>query len=81
MPTWTIILNGGITQLEQAAAHLEHVDGVMLGREAYHNPYVLAGVDARFFADTHPVAGRAVIVERMLPYIERGTECGHRTQT
>jgi tRNA-dihydrouridine synthase A len=71
-----IILNGGITQLEQAAAHLEHVDGVMLGREAYHNPYVLAGVDARFFADTHPVAGRAVIVERMLPYIEQELNAG-----
>jgi tRNA-dihydrouridine synthase A len=71
-----IILNGGITQLEQAGAHLEHVDGVMLGREAYHNPYVLAGVDARFFADAHPVAGRAVIVERMLPYIEQELNAG-----
>jgi tRNA-dihydrouridine synthase A len=75
-PDLEIILNGGITQLEQAAAHLEHVDGVMLGREAYHNPYVLAGVDARFFGDVHPVADRAVIVDRMLPYIEQELNAG-----
>jgi tRNA-dihydrouridine synthase A len=42
------VINGGIKTLDEVAEHLEHVDGVMLGREAYHNPYVLAGVDARF---------------------------------
>jgi tRNA-dihydrouridine synthase A len=80
-PGLTIVLNGGIRQLDEAAAHLGHVDGVMVGREAYHNPFVLSRVDARFFADPRKEADRALIVERMLPYIERelsaGTELKH----
>jgi tRNA-dihydrouridine synthase A len=48
-PALTILVNGGIESLEQAEAHLTHVDGVMLGRAAYHNPMLLAQVDARFF--------------------------------
>jgi tRNA-dihydrouridine synthase A len=48
-PHLTILVNGGIETLEQAEAHLAHVDGVMLGRAAYHNPVLLADVDARFF--------------------------------
>jgi len=48
-PDLTILVNGGIENLEQAEAHLAHVDGVMLGRAAYQNPMMLAEVDARFF--------------------------------
>jgi len=48
-PHLTIVLNGGIATLDEAEAHLAHVDGVMLGRAAYHTPAMLAGVDARFF--------------------------------
>jgi tRNA-dihydrouridine synthase A len=48
-PALTILVNGGIENLEQAEAHLGHVDGVMLGRAAYQNPALLAEVDARFF--------------------------------
>lgn len=48
-PKLTIILNGGIATLDEAQAHLAHVDGVMLGRAAYHSPGMLADVDARFF--------------------------------
>jgi len=48
-PALTILVNGGIETLDQAADHLKHVDGVMLGRAAYHNPMLLAQVDARFF--------------------------------
>jgi tRNA-dihydrouridine synthase A len=48
-PHLTILVNGGIENLEQAEAHLEHADGVMLGRAAYQNPMLLAEVDARFF--------------------------------
>ena len=48
-PDLTIVMNGGIATLDEAAAHLLHVDGVMLGRAAYHNPAMLAEVDARFF--------------------------------
>lgn len=50
-PHLTILINGGITGLDQAAAHLEQVDGVMLGRAAYQNPALLAAVDARFFGE------------------------------
>jgi tRNA-dihydrouridine synthase A len=48
-PNLTIAVNGGIETLEQAQEHLKHVDGVMLGRAAYHNPALLAQVDAQFF--------------------------------
>jgi len=48
-PDLTIVMNGGIATLDEAATHLRHVDGVMLGRAAYHNPGMLAEVDARFF--------------------------------
>src|SRR5581483_9899879 len=50
-PNLTIILNGGIQSLDAAAAHLIHVDGVMLGRAAYQEPALLAQVDTRFFGD------------------------------
>jgi tRNA-dihydrouridine synthase A len=75
-PGLTIVLNGGITRLDQAAMHLRHVDGVMLGRAVYHNPYVLAEADARVFDEPDPVAARPLIVERMLPYIERELGAG-----
>jgi tRNA-dihydrouridine synthase A len=48
-PELTILVNGGVADLDQAEEHLRHVDGVMLGRAAYHNPALLAEVDARFF--------------------------------
>jgi len=48
-PRLTIVLNGGVQSLDEAATHLAHVDGVMLGRAAYQNPAMLAGLDARFF--------------------------------
>jgi tRNA-dihydrouridine synthase A len=75
-PELTIILNGGITRLDEATMHLGRVDGVMLGRAAYHNPYLLAGVDTRFFGDVQPMASREQIVSRMLPYIEQQTVAG-----
>ena len=83
-PGLRIIMNGGITGLDAAAAHLEVVDGVMLGRTVYHQPWLLAGVDARFFNDPHPLPTRAEIVERMIPYIEgelcTGTPLKHITR-
>jgi tRNA-dihydrouridine synthase A len=68
-PHLEIILNGGIRDLDTVAAQLERVDGVMLGREAYHNPYLLADVDRRFFEDDHPVPDRHAVVEALLPYV------------
>ena len=70
-PHLTIVINGGINTLEEAEAHLTHVDGVMLGRAAYQNPALLAEVDARFFggetrALDAAVAAYAVHVEKAL---------------
>jgi tRNA-dihydrouridine synthase A len=76
-----IVINGGITSLDAATTHLQHVDGVMLGRTAYHDPWILAGVDARFFGDHHPEPAREEVVQRMLSYISRelrtGTQLKH----
>jgi tRNA-dihydrouridine synthase A len=64
-----IVINGGIADLDDAARHLEHVDGVMLGRAAYHTPQMLAEVDARFFDGAPRELGAAV--EFYLAYVER----------
>jgi tRNA-dihydrouridine synthase A len=69
-PDLTIVINGGIETLEQCRKHLNHVDGVMLGRAAYQTPYLLAGVDREFFDATAPVVTRADALERLLPYVE-----------
>ena len=68
-PDLEIIINGGIKSSAEIAQHLEHVDGVMLGREAYHNPYMMAGFDAQFYGDDAPVRTREDILEAMQPYI------------
>ena len=68
-PDLEIIINGGIKTSDEVALHLEHVDGVMLGREAYHNPYVMADYDARFYGDDAPVKSRTEVLAAMLPYI------------
>jgi tRNA-dihydrouridine synthase A len=68
-PELEIIINGGIKTADEVALHLEHVDGVMLGREAYHNPYLMAGFDARFYQDPAPVKTRDEVLEAMIPYI------------
>jgi tRNA-dihydrouridine synthase A len=59
-PKLTILVNGGIASLEEAEAHLKHVDGVMMGRAAYQNPALLADVDARFFGEPAGDVARAV---------------------
>jgi tRNA-dihydrouridine synthase A len=68
-PQLEILINGGIKTLDEVAHHLQHVDGVMLGREAYHNPYVLALVDQRFYADAAEPVSREQVLAAMLPYI------------
>ncbi|AMR67360.1 tRNA dihydrouridine synthase DusA [Aquipseudomonas alcaligenes] len=70
-PDLEIILNGGIKTLEECQQHLQTFDGVMLGREAYHNPYLLAQVDQQLFGLDRPVISRAEALTRMRPYIER----------
>ena len=77
-PELEICINGGIETLDQAEAHLAHADGVMLGRAAYHNPYLLAEVDARFFADNRIAPTREEILERYTAYAERHLKDGIR---
>lgn len=80
-PHCGISLNGGVKTLQQVAEHLQHVDGVMMGREAYHNPYLLSAVDRLFYQDEHPVLSRHEVVESMFPYIEKELKQGARLQS
>jgi len=75
-PDLHVTINGGIETLAQASEHLAHVDGVMLGRAAYQNPYVLAAVDQRFFGSETAVPTRHEIIDAYLPYIEREIAAG-----
>lgn len=83
-PALDIILNGGVTTLEQAQQHLQHVDGVMIGREAYQNPYILADVDRLFYGDIGDAPSRAQISHEFRDYCERqmanGTRLHHLTR-
>lgn len=69
-PRLEIILNGGITTLAQAQEQLAHVDGVMIGREAYQNPWILAEADRLLFGDDHPIPSRHQIIEQLMPFAE-----------
>jgi tRNA-dihydrouridine synthase A len=70
-PTLEIIINGGIKTLEEIDRHLLHVDGVMIGREAYHNPFFMADFDSRYYGDAAHARSRFEILQSMLPYIEQ----------
>ncbi|NOI23869.1 tRNA dihydrouridine(20/20a) synthase DusA [Vibrio mediterranei] len=80
-PHLQIAVNGGVKTLEESLEHLKHLDGVMIGREAYQNPYILAQVDQLIFGLDTPVKKRKQVVEEMYPYIERqlanGSYLGH----
>jgi tRNA-dihydrouridine synthase A len=67
-PALTIVLNGGIKDWDTIERELAHVDGVMLGRLAYHDPYFLAQVDWRAFGDDAPTRSRAEVLHALLPY-------------
>lgn len=69
-PELTIVINGGIDSLEKGQAHLEHVDGVMIGREAYQNPWMLAEVDSSIFGIDKTPISRDDVMAGLLPYVE-----------
>lgn len=77
-PQLTISINGGVKTLEECAEHLQHLDGVMVGREAYQNPYILAQVDQLLCGINKPVLSRDEVLDRMLPYIEKHLQQGGR---
>jgi tRNA-dihydrouridine synthase A len=70
-PELTIAINGGIKTNDQIAVHLNQVDGVMIGREAYYNPWLLSTWDAEFFNDVRPLLSREGVEEAMVIYMER----------
>jgi tRNA-dihydrouridine synthase A len=78
LPEQPIVINGGIASLEEARRHLDHVDGVMLGRAAYQEPWRLLNVDRELFGETPPHATMQDAFEAMLPYIERELARGVR---
>jgi len=78
LPQLEIVINGGICDLDGVEQQLSHVDGVMMGREAYHNPYILAEVDQRIYQSDQPVLSRQQIIESMLVYIAEEILAGTR---
>ncbi|WP_323072430.1 tRNA dihydrouridine(20/20a) synthase DusA [Mycetohabitans endofungorum] len=83
-PEFEIVINGGIKTLDEAREHLHYVDGVMIGREAYHNPFLLADVDRRFYEPSALVRTRGEIEQAMIEYLRaeqaRGTYIGAVTR-
>lgn len=69
-PSLIIEINGGITTIEQTKQHLNFVDGVMIGRTAYDNPYFFAFVDQEIYKEDYPVLTRQEIIESLYPYID-----------
>lgn len=71
-PSLSIVINGGITQLSEIEHHLQHVDGAMIGREAYSNPYWLAEIEKKFFSfDINEINHRDSVIEKFIPYVEQ----------
>jgi len=83
-PSLEIIINGAVTDIAQSQDHLQHVDGVMIGREAYHNPYLLAEVDEKIYGEAGPAPSRDLILSRYADYcaeeISKGTRLNHMSR-
>ena len=83
-PNLNFIINGGIKSLHESSMHLQYVDGVMIGREAYENPLLLTEVDSFIFSDKKVSISRSDILKSLIPYIgdelERGTKISHITR-
>ena len=80
-PQFTIVINGGFTTNEQIAAQLQQVDGVMVGRQAYHQPWLMADWDQRFYGETGAVPDRDAVEAKMVRYLDtvalQGRGWGH----
>ena len=78
-PELNIVVNGGIKTIDECQMHLNHLDGVMLGREAYSNPWLLRQVDQALYGeDNNPLQSKHQVIEAMLPYIEEQIQQGSR---
>jgi tRNA-dihydrouridine synthase A len=76
VPHLEIIINGGIKTIEASQQHLQQVDGVMLGREVYHNPYLMMQVDAALYNNAGEIFSRKQILEQYFTYIEQQLKQG-----
>lgn len=74
-PEFSITINGGITSIDETVEHLEHVDGVMIGRAAYESPWLLAEIEQAVFGGNAP-ANREVVLDRYIDYIDREMAAG-----
>jgi len=79
-PQLEICINGGIRTLEQVRRHLEQVDGAMIGREAYHNPWLFSQADSEIFGDPRPPLSRHQVLEAFVPFVERELSRGSSLQ-
>ncbi|MAL98681.1 MAG: tRNA dihydrouridine(20/20a) synthase DusA [Alteromonadaceae bacterium] len=75
-PHLAVILNGGLKELEICQDFLEDLDGVMVGREAYQNPWILSQVDPLFYGKPSPARDRHQVIEELMPYVERHVSAG-----
>lgn len=75
MPHLSIIINGGIKTVAEVQQNLSAVDGVMIGREAYSNPYLLADIEAEIFQNKN-VPSRDAVIEALIPYVDRAAAEG-----
>ncbi|MDC0415804.1 tRNA dihydrouridine(20/20a) synthase DusA [Candidatus Pelagibacter sp.] len=76
-PEDEIIINGGITEVEQVKLHLKKTDGVMIGRSAYHTPYILADIEKEIF-DNENIPSRQEVIEQLIPYVKDELKKGTR---
>ncbi|NCA69251.1 MAG: tRNA dihydrouridine(20/20a) synthase DusA [Sphingobacteriia bacterium] len=76
LPGQRILINGGIKSIAHAASFLTRLDGVMIGREAYHNPWILATADQVIFGDPRPIPSRHQVLAAFLPHVERELAAG-----
>ena len=75
-PALTIVINGGLVTWSEIVSELQHVDGAMVGRLAYHDPYSLAAADWQVFGDATPARSRADVVTALLPYVDAQCRAG-----
>jgi tRNA-dihydrouridine synthase A len=80
-PELAVVLNGGIASLAEAAAHLRRVDGVMMGRAAYQEPWRLLDVDPAIFDEPAPLASPLLAAEALIPYVDREVAAGARVNS
>jgi len=77
-PNLSVVINGGIKTLDDVACQLQFSDGVMLGREAYHNPYIMSEVDSRFYRAAKKIKNRHEILAEFVEYIDKEISSGTR---